>query len=80
MRRPARAVLAPVSTAYASSAAASSCFANWSGSNDFGYASGRYCGENGVKQYMQGTVTDSAADGRCPYVRRVHLIGELQGQ
>ncbi|MER8233106.1 hypothetical protein [Streptomyces sp. NPDC094049] len=65
-------LLATLGTAPAASAAtsdgtgAAACDSNWSYSNSWGRASGKFC-DNVTG--MVGTVTDTAADGRCPYVR-----------
>lgn len=49
-----------------STAAPPSCEQNWSVSGSEGYANG--CYENGLTK-VTGTVHDTKADGRCPFVR-----------
>lgn len=54
--------LGPASTA----SAADSCTQNWSISSGEGYANGKWCNYNNK---VTGTVHDTKADGRCPYVK-----------
>ncbi|MEV7780653.1 hypothetical protein [Kitasatospora sp. NPDC088351] len=62
------ALLVPVAGAPAASAAtpADSCTNNWTISSGEGYASGKWCNNN---TKVIGTVHDTKADGRCPYVQ-----------
>ncbi|MEV7770348.1 hypothetical protein [Kitasatospora sp. NPDC086791] len=46
--------------------AADSCTQNWSISSAEGYANGKWCNDN---TKVVGTVHDTKADGRCPFVR-----------
>ncbi|MFE7524383.1 hypothetical protein ACFU7Y_01490 [Kitasatospora sp. NPDC057542] len=59
------ALLLPVTGAHAAPPA-DSCTQNWSISSGEGYANGKTC-NNHAK--LVGTVHDTKADGRCPYVR-----------
>ncbi|MFD7260014.1 hypothetical protein [Streptomyces sp. NPDC059874] len=63
------AATALVVTAPAASAggtAALGCYQNWSISSGQGYANGQWCDGN---TRVTGTVHDTNADGRCPFVR-----------
>ncbi|GAA3014827.1 MULTISPECIES: hypothetical protein [unclassified Kitasatospora] len=59
------ALLLPASGAHAAPPA-DSCTQNWSVSSGEGYANGKWCNYN---TKVVGTVHDTKADGRCPYVR-----------
>ncbi|MFE7592159.1 hypothetical protein ACFU6K_22395 [Kitasatospora sp. NPDC057512] len=59
------AVLLPAVGAHAAPPA-DSCTQNWSISSGEGYANGKWCNYN---TKVAGTVHDTKADGRCPYVR-----------
>ncbi|MCX5191749.1 hypothetical protein [Streptomyces sp. NBC_00268] len=52
------------------------CLENWSVSNGQGRAAGKWCFNNGAGNAVavRGTVTDTNADGRCPFVR-VYING-----
>ncbi|MGV9255279.1 hypothetical protein [Streptomyces sp. NPDC003697] len=63
--------LAPAATAAPGAPAADSCTNNWSVSSRQGYANGKWCNYN---TKVIGTVHDTKADGRCPYVR-----GQVRG-
>ena len=47
------------------------CVQNWSLSTNQGRAAGKWCFNNGVGNAVaiRGTVTDTNADSRCPFVR-----------
>ncbi|MFD4658160.1 hypothetical protein ACFWP2_21330 [Kitasatospora sp. NPDC058444] len=64
------ALLLPATAAHAAPPA-DSCTQNWSVNSGEGYANGKTC-NNHTK--LVGTVHDTKADGRCPYVR-----GNLSG-
>ncbi|MGW1226712.1 hypothetical protein [Streptomyces sp. NPDC001515] len=57
--------LVPVASA-SPSAPAASCTENWSLSSGQGIASGKWCNNY---TSVQGTVTDTKSDGKCPFVR-----------
>ncbi|MFF9646381.1 hypothetical protein [Kitasatospora aureofaciens] len=59
------ALFLPAAGAHASPRA-DSCTNNWSISSAEGYANGKWCNYN---TKVIGTVHDTKADGRCPYVR-----------
>ncbi|MET8541071.1 hypothetical protein ABZW03_10500 [Kitasatospora sp. NPDC004799] len=58
------ALLLPAAAAQAAPPA-DSCTQNWSISSGQGYANGKWCNYN---TKVVGTVHDTKADGRCPYV------------
>ncbi|GAA3036911.1 hypothetical protein GCM10020229_55400 [Kitasatospora albolonga] len=62
------ALLLPAAGAQATTLAADSCTQNWSISSGEGYANGKWCNYN---TKVTGTVHDTKADGRCPFVRGV---------
>ncbi|MBT1183442.1 hypothetical protein HET69_05335 [Streptomyces sp. CJ_13] len=62
---------AAVSPASAATPTANSCDSNWTLNKSWGRANGRFCDND---QHLSGTVKDTAADGRCPYVRG-HILG-----
>ncbi|MBO1417889.1 hypothetical protein [Streptomyces sp. FH025] len=59
------ALFVPVTGAHAAPAA-DSCTQNWSISSGQGYANGKWCNYN---TKVVGSVHDTKADGRCPFVR-----------
>lgn len=60
--------LAPATVA----SAADSCTQNWSVSSSQGYANGKWCNYD---TKITGTVHDTKADGRCPFVRGMQRDG-----
>ncbi|MFF4378061.1 hypothetical protein [Kitasatospora sp. NPDC001547] len=58
-------LLVPLTGAHAAPPA-DSCTQNWSISSGQGYANGKWCNYD---TKVVGTVHDTKADGRCPYVR-----------
>ncbi|MFF9458066.1 hypothetical protein [Streptomyces flaveolus] len=70
-------MLTALSTATAQATASSEVSAkgcyNWSVTSSWGFASGTNCGWKAT-----GTVTDSKADGRCPYVVGHKLSGGVE--
>ncbi|MFF7140918.1 hypothetical protein [Streptomyces nodosus] len=58
--------LAPGAAAAPGTPRVDSCTTNWSVSSHEGYANGKWCNYN---TKAIGTVHDTKADGRCPFVR-----------